>query len=84
MALNDEEYLSLMCSPAGQGMSFATTRRSMQTLTLCYPTEPSEFYQEYVASIQQTSTCPLAYLDPGSITRLTPLACSLRQRYPGI
>ncbi|GAA6024817.1 hypothetical protein JCM8202_006008 [Rhodotorula sphaerocarpa] len=34
MALNDEEYLSLMCSPAGQ--------------------EPSEFYQEYVASIQQT------------------------------
>ncbi|POY71683.1 putative Glutamate dehydrogenase [Rhodotorula taiwanensis] len=34
MALNDEEYLSLMCSPPGQG--------------------PSDFYQQYVASIQQT------------------------------
>lgn len=84
MALNDEEYLSLMCSPAGQGMSFATTRRSLQTLTLCYPTEPSEFYQEYVASIQQTSACPRTYLDPGSRKRLTSLACSLRQCYPGV
>lgn len=58
MALNDEEYLSLMCSPPGQGTRASNDMDLAVQLTDCSPRSPigpSEFYQQYVQAIQQTS-----------------------------